>query len=185
MSGCRRLAGGCLATLLCLATGAAADVPELVREHRFGAGAVAFRTPAGWTVSRSAREPGRVEASGDELILRFVYREGDSGFDSLHVTCMLERLASRDQVDPRIRYEHDFLSGASETHRFLDSAFVTSYDEPVHGHRAWRQRNVTLVVSGRSLCVIGFAPEAVWRKSEDVRALHDAVLSSVRLEPAE
>ena len=55
------------------------------------------------------------------------------------------------------------------------------YDKEVRGHRVWRQRNISLVGLGRSLCVVGYAPAEFWRKkkSNPTRVLMDAVLSSV------
>ena len=48
----------------------------------------------------------------------------------------------------------------------LDSAFVVRYDAPVEGSAAWRQRNLTIVGGGESLCVIGYAPLPAWKKSK-------------------
>jgi hypothetical protein len=63
----------------------------------------------------------------------------------------------------------------------LDSAFEVTYDAPVDGSREWRQRNVTLVGKGHSLCVILHAPLRDWKKSKATRALQDAVLKAVQL----
>ena len=56
------------------------------------------------------------------------------------------------------------------------------YDEPVEGHADWRQRHVTVIGGGESLCVVGMAPRRVWKKSGEERALLKAVMTSVRLE---
>lgn len=78
-------------------------------------------------------------------------------------------------------YEYDFIGGIVNGHRALDSAFAVRYDQEIRGHRQWRQRNVSLVGSGRSLCVVAYAPSESWKKSPASRALLDAVLSSVTI----
>ena len=65
----------------------------------------------------------------------------------------------------------------------LDSAFMTTYDQPVAGAPRWRQRNVTLVGGGESVCVIGYAPADLWKKSKPARSLLQAVLAGVELAP--
>jgi hypothetical protein len=96
---------------------------------------------------------------------------------------MLERLADPMQTDPTVRYEYDFLSGVHEDRRFLDSAFFVTYDQEVLGHREWRQRNVTVVGAGESLCAIYYAPAKIWKKDEATRALLDAIFASVTFRP--
>ena len=93
----------------------------------------------------------------------FHFREGEAGLDALHAACMDERLLGPMQVDPRVEYEYDFVGGSLDGRRLLDSAFRVRYDQPVQGHREWRQRNVTLVGAGESLCVIAHAPRALWK----------------------
>jgi hypothetical protein len=119
------------------------------------------------------------QVSGDGLIVRFLYRPTEAGYDSLHVACMLERLAGPMDTEPQVSYEYDFLGGAVGNMRVLDSAFVVRYDHPVLGDKVWRQRNVTLVGGGRSLCVIAHAPARRWKKSSEVRAVLDAIVASV------
>ena len=51
------------------------------------------------------------------------------------------------------------------------------------GVRDWRQRNLTVVGGGESLCVIGYAPAADWKKSKETRRLLEAVLASVEMQP--
>jgi len=99
----------------------------------------------------------------------------------MHVACMLERLRPEQETSPRIRYEYDFLSGKVGDYQILDSAFEVSYDEAVDGSRDWRQRNVTLVGKGHTLCVILHAPLKLWKKSKPARALQEAVLRGVQL----
>jgi hypothetical protein len=156
----------------------AVPLPELTDEHRHPLGHVTFRTPAGWTVKDEG--PGRVEAWGPDIGMRIVDRAGEESLDGLHVNCMEERLASPMEMEPQVQYEYDHVGGMVGEQRGLDSAFVVIYDKDVRGFRAWRQRNISLVGLGRSLCVVGYAPAALWKKkSSPTRVLMDAVLSSV------
>ena len=155
--------------------------PPLPREHGHPSGALTFRTPDSWTVATPPAAPETVTAAGDGLMARFVARQGESGYDSLHGACMLERLAGPMATAPGVKYEYDFVGGLVANRRALDSVFVVRYDEPVLGHRDWRQRNVTVVGGGYSVCVVLYAPAMVWKKSAESRALLDAVLASVQL----
>lgn len=160
------------------AGGEAVPPPELTDEHSFRDGRITFRTPAGWTVTDDTH--GRVEAWGDDIGIRLVSRDGEQGLDSFHVDCMAERLAGPMDTHPQVKYEYDFVGGMVGQQRGLDSAFAVSYDAEVRGHRLWRQRNISLVGMGRSLCVVGYAPAALWKKKAGpTRVLMDAVLSSV------
>jgi hypothetical protein len=122
-----------------------------------------------------------VEAWGGSLGIRFVYQPGESGLDSLHSACMLERLAPPMAIDPQVRYEYDFVSGPIGNARALDSAFAVRYDQPIQGHRAWRQRALTVVGGGHSLCLAAYVPAELWKRSAEARAAADAVLASVNL----
>ena len=186
----RNRSGRVVATLLLaavsvrsLAPAAAADKrlppPPLPAQHRHLSGGFAFRTPEGWKVDSPSENPEVVNAAGDGVAVRFVYRDGESGYDSLHGVCMLERLAGAMDMDPVVRYEYDFVGGVIGDRRALDSAFVVTYDKPILGQRQWRQRNVTIVGNGSSLCAITYAPLPLWKKSAPTRALLDAVLASV------
>jgi hypothetical protein len=150
-----------------------------MREHKAPSGAFVFQAPESWKVDRSSTRADVFEAAGDGMIVRFVHRSEESGFDSVHVACMDDRLADAIDVDPRVHYEYDFEEGQIGDRRVLDSAFKTLYDKPVHGHREWRQRNVTYVGGGQSLCIIAFCPMPVWKKSSEARKTLDAVVSSV------
>jgi hypothetical protein len=154
--------------------------PALPREHTHPAGVFSVRTPEAWTFAAVAGRPDLFEARGDDLIVRFLWQDGEAGFDSLHVSCMLERLRGPMDTDARVKYEYDFLSGMLGARRVLESAFVVRYDEAVAGHREWRQRNLTIVGEGQSLCVIAHAPAALWKKPAS-RALLDAVVSGLTL----
>ena len=180
--------GRVVATLLLLALALSPDAgagkktippPTLPTLHRHPSGGFAFRTPEAWKVDSPPENPETLNAGGDGVAVRFVYREGESGFDSLHGACMLERLAGAMDMDPVVQYEYDFVGGAIGDRRALDSAFVVTYDKPILGQRQWRQRNVTIVGNGSSLCAITYAPLPLWKKSAPTRALLDAVLGSV------
>jgi hypothetical protein len=157
--------------------------PDLDLEHIHPSGAFTFRTPRSWRVTAFPADPNAIQTSHGQLLVRFLYRPNEAGFDSLHVTCMLERLADPMKTEPTVRYEYDFLSGAVEERRFLDSAFIVSYDEEVLGHREWRQRNVTVVGAGESLCAISYAPAKLWKKDAATQALLDAIFASVTFRP--
>jgi hypothetical protein len=157
----------------------AKGAPTLDAEHVHPSGRLSFRTPSTWTVRTSPTNPDMVEAGDGTLLVRFEHRDGEVGYDSLHVLCMLQRLASEWDQDPRVKYEYDFLGGEIGNRRALDSAFVVTYTAPIAGYREWRQRNVTLVGGGQSVCAISYAPLPVWKKSPESRALLDAVLQSL------
>ena len=95
---------------------------------------------------------------------------------------MLERLAAPMETEPRSSSTSTTSSaGWSAAPRALDSAFVVRYDKPILGHAQWRQRNVTVVGGGHSLCVVTYAPAPCGRSRAEARALLDAVLASVTL----
>jgi hypothetical protein len=153
--------------------------PPLPQDHKHPSGAFSFRTPEGWTVATSTANPDMTEARGGDLMVRFLYRRGEGGLDTTHVDCMMERLAGPMVAEPQVMYEYDFKGGVLANRGALDSAFVVTYDEPIQGQRAWRQRNLTLVGAGETLCIMTYAPAVVWKKSPETRALLDAVLGSI------
>ena len=153
------------------------EPPSLSQEFSHPSGAFSFRTPESWVLKTPG--PDTLEAWGQGMGVRFVFRKEESGFDSLHVTCMLERLAEPMQTEPRVIYEYDFVEGLLGERRVLDSAFAVSYDRPVRGHRQWRQRNVTVVGAGQSLCLVAYVPLETWKRSSQARDLLNAVLASV------
>jgi hypothetical protein len=181
--------GRVVATLLLVAGTAAAPhasaaakkapPPPLPAEHHLASGSFAFRTPDSWKVETTPENPDTFNASGDGVFVRFVYHDGEQGYDSLHGACMLERLAPAMDMAPTVEYEYDYVGGMVADRRALDSAFVVNYDKPILGQRLWRQRNVTIVGNGTSLCAITYAPLPLWKKSAPTRALLDAVLASV------
>ena len=156
------------------------DLPAV---HVNASATLRLHTPRDWTVRSAAGDPELTEAKGGGLILRILKRNTELGLDAMHVDCMLVRLAPETQVEPGVRYEYDFVGGAAGDRRALDSAFLVRYDEPVEGSREWRQRNLTLVGGGESLCVIAYAPMPAWKKSKELKRLLDAVLASVEFKP--
>ena len=155
----------------------------LVAEHKNAAETLVVRTPDDWAFETKAGIPEVSEArSGDGLIFRIVRREGELGLDSWHVQCMLERLAGPMVTHPQVDYEYDFRQGWIGERQAMESAFIVHYDEKIEGHRDWRQRNVTVIGGGESLCLIGMAPRRVWKKSREARELLEAVMTGVRLE---
>ncbi len=160
------------------------DAPAaLGRVHENASGTVRFRTPEDWAVSTQPGVPEVSEARGGGLIVRILRREGELGLDSLHIDCMLLRLAGGTEAEPAVDYEYDFLEGRLAERKVLDSAFVVHYDAAIDGARAWRQRNVTIVGEGESVCVVGYAPLPALKRSKEMRRTFDAVLASIELGP--
>lgn len=154
--------------------------PPLPLEHKHPSGAFSFRTPEGWKVVPSPVNPDVLQTGEGDLLVRFLYRAGEGGLDTTHVDCMLERLAGPMATEPQVKYEYDFRGGVIGGDRgALDSAFVVRYDTPIQGQRDWRQRNLTIVGAGQTLCIMTYAPALVWKKSAEARALLDAVVGSI------
>lgn len=153
--------------------------PPLPLEHVHPSGAFSFRTPAGWASRMLTDQTDVFETSGDGLVVRFYFRPQEIGLDSLHVNCMAMRLLGPMETSPQLKYEYDFVGGALGTRRVLDSAVEVQYDHAVAGATEWRQRNLTIVGEGQSLCEIGHAPRARWKKSKETRALMDAIFTSI------
>ena len=172
------LAGALVGALL--AAGEKEPKPlELPMKHPHPSGRFTFRTPEGWKKVASPYDQNDIEVSNGVLTVRYLFSYGEVGYDSLHVTCMLERLAPAMKQMPQVEYEYDFRMGVYGPIRVLDSAFVVSYDEPIGGYHAWRQRNLTLVGDGMSLCVITYAPHTRWEESKEMQALVKALAESV------
>jgi hypothetical protein len=163
-----------------LAAGADKGSVSLNAEHRNAGDTFTLSTPSGWTFESRQGKPELTEARGDGLLVRVVRYETEVGVDSLHVQCMLIRLAPPMETSPQVDYEYDFVGGALRDRKTLDSAFVVHYDDPIDGHRDWRQRNLTVVGGGESLCLIGYTPLAVWKKQKAARKLLNSVIESVR-----
>jgi len=173
-----------LAASVPVAAGDRSPAPlELPLLHTNAAATLRLRTPRDWSVTSTPGQPELTEAQGGGLLVRILRRDGELGLDSLHVDCMLVRLAPETQSKPQVEYEYDFVSGAAGERRALDSAFVVHYDAAIAGSKDWRQRNLTIVGGGESLCVIGYAPLPAWKRSKDLRRLLDGVLASVEFRP--
>jgi hypothetical protein len=155
-------------------------VAALSEEHSNGSKTLRFKTPAGWTVTHTPGDLELAEARGGGMILRLLRREGELGLDSLHVECMLIRLAGPMETHPHVDYDYDFVGGGIGGRRALDSAFVVEYDAPIAGEKKWRQRNLTLVGEGESVCVITYVPNSVWKKSSTARKLLTSLVESVK-----
>src|SRR5262245_19181004 len=179
------LAQGVLAAFLTASTLGAGTLPSvtLSSEHRNANDAFRFRTPASWTVETIREGPEELEARGDGVVMRILYRQQEACYDGLHADCMLERLADAINTLPQVKYEYDFVSWDTGPHRALDSAFAVSYDHPVLGHREWRQRNLTVVGNGHAVCIITYCPVSLWKKSAPTRALLEQVVRSVEFAP--
>ena len=173
------LAGALVAALVAAGDEKEAKPPELPMRHPHPSGNFTFDTPEGWKKVSSPYNQNNIEVSDGVVTVRYLYSDGEAGYDSLHVTCMLERLAPAMKQMPQVEYEYDFQMGAFGPYRVLDSAFVVTYDEPIGGHLKWRQRNLTLVGGGLSLCVITYAPQLIWNESKEMRALVKAMAESV------
>ena len=163
-----------------LAAGQKDAVPALTEEHSNGSKTLRFKTPAGWTVTHTPGDLELAEARGGGMILRLLRREGELGLDSLHVECMMVRLAGPMETHPHVDYDYDFVGGEIAGRRVLDSAFVVEYDEPIAGEKKWRQRNLTLVGEGESVCIVAYAPNGVWKKSSTARKLLTSLVESVK-----
>lgn len=169
--------------LVCVSVDASEKLKTaLEAEHTNAAETFTIRTPSDWVFETREGLPEFSEARGGVLIVRVLRRTGELGLDGYHVQCMLERLAGPMDTQPQVDYEYDFHQGWVGERQALDSAFVVHYDEAIDGHKDWRQRNVTLVGKGESLCVVGMAPRQVWKKSKEERALLEAVMDSLRLD---
>src|SRR5262245_35358124 len=145
--------------------------PELSEEHSHPTGAFSFRTPPDWKVDVPKTKQEDLLASGGGILLKFRYQRREDGLDSLHNICMMVRLADLMEADPQVQYEYDYIGGQVAGRKALDSAFLVHYDNPILGHREWRQRNLTIVDKGESLCVIAFVPLPTWKKSKEIQTL--------------
>src|SRR5687767_6464399 len=107
MTGAGSVLGRCLvAFAVALPVGVASAArkppppPPLPLEHAHASGAFTFRTPEGWTLTPGHR-PEILDVWSGELGVRFLFREEESGFDTLHETCKLERLADAMDTFPQ------------------------------------------------------------------------------------
>ena len=174
---------GLILAVLCAAPAWAAKKPvgppplETTLTHP--SGRFSLRAPRGWELKAVPGNSEAVETGDGTVAVRIVFRPSEWGLDSMHATCMLERLAGPMETSPQVKYEYDFVGGSVANRRLLDSAFAVHYDAPVRGARDWRQRNITVVGEGQTLCIVTYVPSELWKKSAPTRALVDAVVASL------
>ncbi len=168
----RRLA----AALLALAPLAGAKEAPLAldQEVRHPAGSFVFRVPADWKVGPLSERV--IEAGAGDLSVRFVWQKSEFGTDVAHTDCMTEQPVAGLPGVPRVSFEYDFMGGVVGDRRLLDSASHLDYEAPVKGHKSWRQRAVTIVGGGETLCAVSFAPRSA---KKETRRLLDAILTSL------
>jgi hypothetical protein len=147
-------------------------------ERLHPSGAFTYRLPEGWTIGAAPNDPDAMDAVGDGVMVRLFYRRGEVGYDGLHGICLMQRFPGHGEAEAQ--YEYDYVEGVDGPRRILDSAFVLAYEAPVQGYKRWRQRNLTLVGGGHSLCIITFAPVPVWKKSGKARSATEALVKSVK-----
>ena len=163
-----------------LATGEKLVIKPLAQEHWNGSRTLRFKTPEGWLVQNTSGQVEVTEARGDGMRLRLVRWPIDMGLDSTHADCMLQRLAGPMETSLDVRYEYDFVGGEIGERRVLDSAFVVEYDAPIDGDKKWRQRNLTVVGAGESVCIITYVRNGMWKKSTAARKLAASLAESVK-----
>jgi hypothetical protein len=155
--------------------------PPLNRTHHIASSLMTFRTPEDWVISGKGASPEVVDATKDDLIVRFLRWDNEAGLDSLHVTCLMERPGDPEALEPSVQYEYEFHSGERNEWRILDTAYGVQYDGAVRGVKDWRVRVVTLVGKGEAVCVVAFCPVPLWRGSKAARDTLEAVVTSVSL----
>ncbi len=180
MKGLLALTLAAVSTPVAVRAGEKDAAPVLTDEHWNAAHTFSFKTPAGWTVDLTPGDVETTQAHGDGVMLRVLRRQGGLGLDAIHADCMLARLAGPMDTHPGADYQYDFIGGEVQGRRALDSAFVVEYDAPIAGERKWRQRNLTLVNDNESVCVITYAPQALYKKSKSARKLLTALVESLR-----
>jgi hypothetical protein len=160
------------------------EPPPLTKVYVHRNEAFRFIVPEGWTFDPVKGDVDAVQTVGDGSVVRIIYRKGELGYDALHGSCLSERLVPEAEGGTEATsYEYDYEEGSIEGRRSLDSAFLVDYGVEVMGHRKWRQRNLTVVGGGHSLCLIAFTPQSVWKKSKAARVVVDAVLQNVKFKP--
>ncbi len=162
-----------------LAAGEKLVIKPLAQEHWNGSRTLRFKTPEGWLVQNTSGQVEVTEARGDGMRLRLLRWPIDMGLDSTHVECMLQRLAGPMETSPDVRYEYDFVGGEIGERRALDSAFVVEYDAVIDGDKKWRQRNLTVVGAGESVCIITYVRNGIWKKSTAARKFLKSLAESV------
>ena len=177
-----------LASLVALPAGLAAGekivIKPLAQEHWNSSRTLRFKTPEGWLVQNTSGQVELTEARGDGMRLRLVRWPMDMGLDSTHAECMLQRLAGPMETSLDVRYEYDFVGGEIGERRALDSAFVVEYDAVIDGDKKWRQRNLTVVGAGESVCIITYVRNGLFKKYTAVRKFLTSLVEGVTFPPA-
>jgi hypothetical protein len=178
-----------LASLVALPAGLAAGekivIKPLAQEHWNSSRTLRFKTPEGWLVQNVSGQVEVTEARGDGMRLRLLRWPMDMGLDSTHAECMLQRLAGPMETSLDVRYEYDFVGGEIGERRALDSAFVVEYDAVIDGDKKWRQRNLTVVGAGESVCIITYARNGLFKKSTAARKFLTSLVEGVTFPPAD
>jgi len=176
-----------LVSLVALPAGLAAGekyvVKPLAQEHWNSSRTLRFKTPEGWLVQNTSGQVELTEARGDGMRLRLVRWPMDMGLDSTHAECMLQRLAGPMETSLDVRYEYDFVGGEIGERRALDSAFVVEYDAVIDGDKKWRQRNLTVVGAGESVCIITYVRNGMFKHSSAVKKFLISLVEGVTFPP--
>jgi hypothetical protein len=181
----QRLAGGVLVLgaleVFAAGSGRAEEKPAwpTVEHVDPATGRFTFRAPRGWLV---AQVPGRkrvTQVLGSGTVVRFVHFRSEIGPDSLQASCASERLTGPMGFEPMGTTHYAYAPATVGGHAALDSAVEVTYDAKIEGHRRWRQRTVSVVGVGESLCIIVHCPARVWKKSKTIRQQLDAIVASV------
>ena len=162
-----------------LAAGEKIVIKPLAQEHWNSSRTLRFKTPEGWLVQNTSGQVELTEARGDGMRLRLVRWPMDMGLDSTHAECMLQRLAGPMETSLDVRYEYDFVGGEMGERRALDSAFVVEYDAVIDGDKKWRQRNLTVVGAGESVCIITYVRNGLFKKYTTVRKFLTSLVEGV------
>ena len=166
-----------------LTAGEQVAIKPLAQEHWNGSRTLRFKTPEGWLVQNTSGQVELTAARGDGMRLRLVRWPMDMGLDSTHAECMLQRLAGPMETSLDIRYEYDFVGGEIGERRALDPAFVVEYDAVIDGDKKWRQRNLTVVGAGESVCIITDVRNGLFKKSSAARKFLTSLVESVAFPP--
>jgi hypothetical protein len=168
-----------------LSAGDKIEIKPLALEHWNSSRTLRFKTPEGWVVQNTPGQVELTEARGDGMRLRLVRWPMDMGLDSTHADCMLQRLAGPMETSLDVRYEYDFVGGEIGERRALDSAFVVEYDAVIDGDKKWRQRNLTVVGAGESVCIITYVRNSMFKKSSAMKKFMTSLVEGVTFPPAD
>ena len=168
-----------------LSAGDKIEIKPLALDHWNSSRTLRFKTPEGWVVQNTPGQVELTEARGDGMRLRLVRWPMDMGLDSTHSDCMLQRLAGPMETSLDVRYEYDFVGGEIGERRALDSAFVVEYDAAIDGDKKWRQRNLTVVGAGESVCIITYVRNSMFKKSSAMKKFMTSLVQGVTFPPAD